>query len=184
MKTFKDLQTQWKNQEEVQVPEKGAERIMTTLTDIKRKQRLTNGILLTTAVVLICFFFYVSAFKFQTVLIGLLLMIGSLFFRIALELLSLKKLRSMDPLNRAVEYKRQMIRYYDRRRIIHLVITPLIILTYCVGFWLLLPAFKSSLSAGFYQYIVWSSVVVLLILGFFIGRQIQEELKVLRGLKE
>ncbi|GAB5473235.1 MAG: hypothetical protein Mars2KO_13340 [Maribacter sp.] len=184
MKTFKDLQTQWKNQEEVQVPENGAERIMTTLTDIKRKQRLTNGILLTTAVVLICFFFYVSAFKFQTVLIGLLLMIGSLFFRIVLELLSLKKLRSMDPLNRAVEYKRQMIRYYDRRRIIHLVITPLIILTYCVGFWLLLPAFKSSLSAGFYQYIVWSSVVVLLILGFFIGRQIQEELKVLRGLKE
>ncbi|MFS4446161.1 hypothetical protein [Maribacter sp. 2307UL18-2] len=184
MKTFKDLQTQWKNQEEVQVPENGAERIMTTLTDIKRKQRLTNGILLTTAVVLICFFFYVSAFKFQTVLIGLLLMIGSLFFRIVLELLSLKKLRSMDPLNRAVEYKRQMIRYYHRRRIIHLVITPLIILTYCVGFWLLLPAFKSSLSAGFYQYIVWSSVVVLLILGFFIGRQIQEELKVLRGLKE
>ncbi len=184
MKTFKDLQTQWKNQEEVQVPENGAERIMTTLTDIKRKQRLTNGILLTTAVVLICFFFYVSAFKFQTVLIGLLLMIGSLFFRIVLELLSLKKLRSMDPLNRAVEYKRQMIRYYDRRRIIHLVITPLIILTYCVGFWLLLPAFNSSLSAGFYQYIVWSSVVVLLILGFFIGRQIQEELKVLRGLKE
>lgn len=184
MKTFKDLQTQWKNQEEVQVPENGAERIMTTLTDIKRKQRLTNGILLTTAVVLICFFFYVSAFKFQTVLIGLLLMIGSLFFRIVLELLSLKKLRSMDPLNRAAEYKRQMIRYYDRRRIIHLVITPLIILTYCVGFWLLLPAFKSSLSAGFYQYIVWSSVVVLLILGFFIGRQIQEELKVLRGLKE
>lgn len=183
MKTFKDLQTQWKNQDEVQAPEKGAERIMTTLTDIKRKQRLTNGILTITALVLIVFFFYVSAFKFQTVWIGLLLMIGALFLRIVLELVSLRRLRTMDPLNKASEYKRQMIRYYDRRRIIHLVVTPLIIMTYGFGFWLLLPSFKSSLSTGFYQYIVWSSLGVLLVLGILIGRQIKEELKVLKGLK-
>lgn len=184
MKTFKDLQTQWKNQSEVQVPENGAERIIVTLSGIKKKQRLTNGILSITAVVLIAFFFYVSAFKFQTVLIGLLLMIGALFLRIVLELLSLRQLRSMDPLHRALEYKKQMIRYYDRRRIIHLVATPLIILAYGFGFWLLLPAFKTSLSTGFYQYIVWSSLGVLLVLGFFIAKQIQEELRILKSLKQ
>lgn len=184
MKTFKELQAQWENQKNVEVPENGAKQIITILTNIRKQQRWTNGILSATAMILIAFFFYVSAYKFQTVMIGLFLMIGALFVRIAIEVHSLRRLRSMDPLKEARAYKEQIIRYYHRRRRVHLVATPLIILIYSYGFWLLLPSFKSSLSTGFYYYIIGSSLVILVVLGFLIGTQIRKELRILARLKE
>lgn len=183
MKTFKDLQTEWQHQTEVEVPQNGAERIMGILSNIRKRQRWTNRILGATALGLIVFFFYISGYEFQTVTIGLSLMIGALFVRIALEVFSLRRLRRMDPLNEFRTYRERMIRYYDRRRMVHLVITPLIILIYAFGFWLLLPSFKANLSTGFYRYILISSMVVLLVLGFIIGKQIRDELRILKGLK-
>ena len=184
MGAFEDLKSQWKDQKEVSPPKDGVKQILETLSSIRKGQQLTNVILAITALVLIAFFFYISAFKFQPTMIGLLLMIGVLLIRIALEFFSIHKLRSIKPLADASQYTQQIVDYYGFRQKVHFIITPLILITYCIGFYILLPGFKTSLSTGFYSYIIVSAIVVLVVLGLFIGKQILKELKVLRNLKQ
>ncbi|MGB5554449.1 MAG: hypothetical protein WBM83_07310, partial [Flavobacteriaceae bacterium] len=132
--------------------------------------------------VLIAFFFYVSAYNFQTVTLGLLLMIGALALRIGIEIMSLKTINKFDFTKDTANFKKQMLAYYNRRRKVHFIITPIIIFAYCVGFVLLLPSFKASLSVGFYTYIIVSSLVLLIVLGAFIAKKIMKELSVLKEL--
>lgn len=80
-------------------------------------------------------------------------------------------------------FKIRMINYYKTRVNTHLIWTPIIILLYSIGFILLLPAFKANLSSGFYNYIIVSALVMLLLLGMLIFTQIRKELAILRELK-
>ena len=184
MEAFEDLKTQWKDQEEVLVPKEGAKQLIEKIAGIRKKQGFTNLVLSITVVVLIAFFFYISAYNFQTSMIGLLIMIGVLIMRIALEFFSIKKLRNMSLLANAAQYKQEIRKYYASRRKVHFISTPIIVIAYCIGFYILLPGFKASLSTGFYWYIIASAIVTLLVLSLFIGKQIQQELKILRNLKE
>lgn len=183
MEMFENIKSQWENQSQSETPKDGAKKIMEKMTYTRKKQKITNSILTVTAAVLIAFFFYISAYKIQTVMIGLLLMIGALAIRIGLELYSLRTLKVINTSVDAYEFKQQMIRYYQNRTKVHFIITPLVIAAYCIGFVMLLPAFKSNLSLGFYNYIVVSSIVLFLILGLFIAKQIRKELVVLKELK-
>lgn len=183
MTVFEDLKEQWADQPKLEVPNDGAKKIIEKITSIRRKQRITNIVLSTTALVLIGFFFYISAYKFQTVTLGLLLMIGGLILRIGIEFSSIRGLKHMNASTDTQNFKKQMIQYYKGRTKVHFIVTPLIIITYCIGFVLLLPSFKATLSSGFYSYIVISSVVLLVVLGIFIIKQIRKELLILSELK-
>ncbi|MFS4492799.1 hypothetical protein [Maribacter sp. 2308TA10-17] len=183
MTAFEDLKSQWENQGKSEIPKDGAKQILKKITSVRKKQGITNAVLTVTGLVLVAFFFYVSAYKFQPVMIGLLLMIGALVLRIGLEFSSIRTLKNLNVSTTAEKFKKQMIRYYTKRRKVHFILTPIIILVYCIGFLMLLPAFKESLSSGFYNYIVVSSVVVLVVLCFFIAREIRRELAILSELK-
>jgi len=176
MTVFEDLKEQWADQPKPEVPNDGAKKIIEKIISVRRKQRITNVVLSITALVLISFFFYISAYKFQTVTIGLLLMIGGIILRIGIEFNSIRNLKRMNVLSDAQSFKQQIIRYYKGRTKVHFIITPLIITAYCIGFILLLPAFKATLSSGFYSYIVISSMVLLVVLVIFIAKQIRKEL--------
>lgn len=184
MEAFEDLKTQWNDQEEILVPKEGAKQLIEKIAGIRKKQGITNLVLSITVVVLIAFFFYVSAFKFQTTMTGLLIMIGVLIIRIVLEFFSIKTLRNMSAIANASKYKQEITKYYDGRRIIHFMITPIIVIAYCIGFYILLPNFKVSLSTGFYWYIIGSAIVTLIVLSLFVSKKIQQELQLLRNLKE
>lgn len=184
MEAFEDLKSQWKDQKEVLAPKNGAKQIFETIAGIQKNQRGTNVILSLTALILIAFFFYISAFKFQTTMIGLLLMIGVLLLRIVLEVFSIRKLKNINPLTNASQYKQQIVEYYGFRKNVHFIITPIIVIAYGIGFYMLLPGFKVSLSAGFYTYIIASAIVVLVVLAFLVAKQIKQELKILRNLKQ
>jgi hypothetical protein len=183
MTGFKDLKSQWGNQNKVEIPEDGAKKILEKIALVRKKQQISNVVLGLTAVVLIAFFFYVSAYKFQTVMIGLLMMIGALVLRIGIEILSLRRLKNMNVTTTLEKFKQQMIGYYEKRKKVHFIATPIIILIYCFGFVLLLPAFKESLSVGFYNYIVVSSIVLFVVLSLFIAREVKRELLGLRELQ-
>lgn len=184
MTEFEDLKSQWGNQNQSKIPEGGAKQILKKITLLRKQQRITNIVLALTALVLIAFFFYVSAYKFQPVMIGLLLMIGALALRIGMEFSSIRILKSLNVSTTVENFKQQMIRYYSRRKKVHFIATPVIILIYCMGFLMLLPAFKENLSSGFYNYIVFSSVILLVILGLFIAKDVRKELLVLKELKD
>lgn len=183
MAAFEDLKSEWENQSNPKVPEDGAKQIIEKMNSIRKKQRITNVVLGTTALVLAGFFIYISAYKFQTVTMGLLLMIGVLVVRIGLEINSINALRKMNVTQDSEGFKQRMIRYYGNRKQVHFIFTPLIIFFYAIGFVILLPSFKMSLSVGFYWYIIISAVVVLVVLSIFIFKQIQKELAALKELQ-
>jgi hypothetical protein len=79
-------------------------------------------------------------------------------------------------------YNQQLITYYQNRKYLHFLITPLLFAAYIAGFLMLLPSFKESLSSGFYTYILFSSGFIFLFLAVLISVQIRKELKILKGL--
>lgn len=180
MKAFDDLKSQWKEQVLPEPPNKGAHVVIQKVRFLQKKQGITNVVLLTTMAILICFFFYINAYKFIIVSLGLLLMIGALILRVMIEYFSIKKLKQLDVTKDAQSFITDITSYYRSRIRTHYIATPIIILGYGIGFYLLLPSFKQSLSQGFYTYIVTSAVVILFVLGFFIFNEIRKELRILK----
>ncbi len=182
MTTFEDLKSQWENQPQENTPNNGSELIVQKINTIKRKQRITNVVLLVTIGILTSFFFYIEAYKYGLVSFALVLMISSLLVRIFIEYISLKKLKQINITTNAAVFNKSMIAYYKNRMRTHYVSTPIIILLYSVGFILLLPSFKKSLSVGFYNYIICSAIIILIIMIFYFRQQIKKELSVLKGI--
>ena len=182
MKTFDDLKSQWQEQTLSEIPKDGSKAVLKKIDFIQSKQRITNRVLLTTTVILIGFFVYIKAYNTMVVAFNLLLMIGTLLVRIAIEYFSIKKLKRLDLTQDALTFKADMIAYYKVRLKTHYIATPIIIFFYSVGFYLLLPSFKQSLSQGFYTYVWVSAIFLLFILIFFIAREIRRELKFLKSI--
>ncbi len=183
MNTFEDIKSQWNTQIKPETPMGGSETILEKTNFLKRKQWWANGILALTTLILISFFFYISAFKNQTVSLALGLMIMSLILRISLEIFSISRLKALNFSENASKFKTRITAYYKNRIYIHYIMTPIIIGAYSVGFIVLLPFFKQSLSSGFYLYIKISAVVILVVLSLFIAKQIQKEIITLKALK-
>ena len=183
MKSFEEIKSEWEHQNSPEAPKDGIKTILEKVSSIRKKQRIMNIILSLTILVLILFFIYITAYKNSLVAWSLILMIASLITRIGLELHSLKKLKRLNINKNANSFKQSMIYYYKNRVNVHIIWTPVLIVLYAIGFILLLPSFKQSLSKGFYNYIVISSIILLITIGFFIFKQIKKELSILKELK-
>lgn len=183
MTTFENLKSQWQKQPRPEVPNDGHKIILEKVGMIKRKQRITNAVLLATVSVLIGFFFYIKAYSNVIVSLGLLLMIVALAVRIMLEYFSIRDLQHLDLSKNVAVFNQEMLRYYQKRIRTHYVATPIILALYALGFVSLLPSFKENLSRGFYIYILVSAGVILFLLIFFIRKQILKELHSLRQIK-
>lgn len=184
MNNFEELQDSWKNQPDPTATERNFDSLLTNVKSISLKQKIANIVLGITILILIAFTFYVSGYKHTTFLTGISLMVGSLIFRIIVEVISIRRLVKMNFLERSTYFKEQLIRYYDDRKKIHFILTPLCITVYCIGFSILLPLFKASLSYGLYRYILLSAIVLLLVFTVFIVKQVKIELRKLRQLQE
>lgn len=176
MNNFEDLQNKWKSQSGVSATENGFESLLKSVKSIEKKQKIGNVVLSSTIIVLVFFAIYVSGYKNTIFLLGISLMVGSLLFRIAFELYSLQKSKKLNFINDYKTFKEDLTNYFSFRKIVHYIITPLSIVVYAVGFIVLLPLFKATLSHGFYIYILVSSIVLLLIFSVFIYKQIKNEL--------
>jgi len=182
MTAFEDLKSQWDDQPEITTPNKGSEQIIKKITFIKNGQRITDIVLVITVIVLIGFFFYISAYRNTLVAKALLLMIGSLLVRIIIEFFSIKSFKKINITINTTVFKQKMMSYYKKRIKIHYIMTPIIVGLYIIGFVVLLSFFKVELSYGFYIYIKVSAIIILIILGFFIRKQIIKELTILKEL--
>jgi len=183
MEAFEDLKSQWGGQSPSKIPEDGVQKIKEKMKQIKGKQRIMNIVLSLTGTVLIGFFFYISAYRFQPVMTGLLMMIVALVVRIAIEMFSINTINKLDVSEAAANFRKRVVKYYNNRLRVHYIFTPIIILSYCIGFVMLLPSFKANLSSGFYTYIWVSSIVLLVVFGLFIAKQAKKELDTLKQLK-
>lgn len=183
MNNFEDLQNKWKNQSGVSATEDGFQALLKNVKSIEQKQRTGNIVLTLTIVILVSFLIYVSGYKSTKFMLGIGLMIGSLVVRIAIELFSLKRLRTIKFSKDTNTFTDDLITYYSFRKYTHYIITPLALVVYTVGFIILLPLFKASLSNGFYIYILCSSVVFLVLFSVFLYKQVKNELFKLKQLQ-
>ena len=183
MNNFEELQNQWKNQPNVETSDKEFSKLLTGIKGIENKQKLSNAVLTLTIIVLVGFIIYVAGYNNATFMLGISIMIISLLIRILIEIASIKTIKKLNYLDNPSSFKGALLKYYKRRKGIHYVITPLILITYAIGFIILLPLFKENLSYGFYVYILCSSIVLLIFFSFFIARHAKRELLKLRELK-
>jgi hypothetical protein len=181
---FEQLKNNWKQQPIQQPSEANFERLKLGIKGVAKKQRMTNVILLSTAAVLIVFFFYIGAMNKKDVALALGAMIAVLVIRVMVELFSRIHLNNLSTVVSIKGFKGKLENYYKGRIWVHAVMTPVLLAIYSYAFWTLLPDFKASLSQGFYTYIVWSSLVLLVFFSFFIYFQIRKEIKVLKELKD
>ncbi|MTH16396.1 hypothetical protein [Flavobacterium sp. LC2016-01] len=187
MKTFEDLQNIWDQQTESDTKPTATEIIKKAeahTKKIKRSHFWTKAILSLTSLILIAYFIWVGAYKQTLFGFGLCIMITMLLVRIALEWISTKKLESLKTDVNLIEYSKLAHQFYEWRKKIHYIFTPVIYLTYIVGFTMLLPVFKDHFSRGFYLYILSSGYIFLLIFGLFMIRIIKKEIKLLNFLKD
>ena len=183
MSNFNDIKQQWAAREIPMPPEQGFSKIIDTSKTLRIKQWIGQVVLGITVLILILFFFYISAYKNNRVFLGLGIMIGSLVLRIGLEFFAIIKKSNMPADKDMKYYRKQLIRFYTRRKYLHFLVTPLLFVSYIIGFIMLLPSFKQALSSGFYTYIFISSWFIFLALAILIGFQIRKELIFLKDLK-
>ena len=183
MNNFEEIQNQWKNQPKVETSDKEFSKLLNGIQGIEKKQKISNVVLTVTIMVLVAFIIYVAGYNNATFMVGISIMIMSLFIRILIEITSIKSLKKLNYLDDSRSFKEALLKYYKSRKGIHYVITPLILIAYAIGFIILLPLFKENLSYGFYVYIICSSIVLLIFFSIFIARHAKRELLKLRELQ-
>lgn len=183
MNNYNDLKEQWGRRSQSSLPANGPTEIIKKGKSIRQKQMIGQVVLGSTCVVLIGFFFYISAYTNKTVSIGLLLMIGSLILRMLVESFFTFSIKNFRPDETLHTYSVKLKRYYKSRLVISYLVTPILFISYIAGFKMLLPAFEQNLSAGFYQYVFYSSWVIFFILAVLIVVQIRKELFMIRELQ-
>lgn len=182
MNNFNEIQKQWAAREIPPISQKAMESVILKSKSIRRKQWIGQLVLAITSVILIIFFFYISAYKNTIVFLGLGIMISSLLIRIGIEFFAMVKKENFPADNDMKKFNQNLITFYKRRRYIHFIVTPVLYISYIIGFIMLLPSFKESLSNGFYIYILFSSILIFVALAILIGVQIRRELGILKDL--
>jgi hypothetical protein len=187
MSSFTDLEQAWQKQPGSGKLRPGPDQLL-QLADkqtilIRNKHRWTIGILSLTVAIVAWYFIIYAGFSMNRFSVGLLLMITSLLIRILIEYLSFRKIQQIDIRSDFKTYIGMVTDFYSKRRIIHLLITPLIYVVYIIGFILLLPVFQEQFSEAFYIYVLVSGFGSLGILAILIFRSNRKELQLLKRLK-
>lgn len=183
MNEFEQLKNSWKEQSIQGPSERDFSNLKSGVKKMAGKQKITNVILLATVGVLVVFFFYVGAINFNHVALAVGAMIAALVIRVLVEFFSITHLKGMTTTTSIQNFKERLRKYYQNRIWVHLVLTPILLAIYSYAFWTLLPDFKLSLSDGFYSYVVYSSMILLIVFVFFIGNEVRKELQLLKELK-
>ena len=149
----------------------------------QRNKQLIGIAIMTITLLLIGVFTFYNVFnQWNTFNLGLYLMILSLTIRIAIEFYSLyKREKKLITMPQKV-FNAYLKKYYKSRLLINYIVTPICIIGYCFGFYLLLPYFKSFFSEGFYTYILVSGIVSLVVIIIIIANSVVKEQQFLKHL--
>lgn len=164
----KDKLTQlWSGQQST-ITDIDAQQLILKSNKQRNKQLIGIVVMVVTLVILAIYAVLFLPQQWNTFSLGLLLMIGSLTFRIALEFyyrwIKETRLVTMD----YKAFQDYLTSYYKSRRWINYVITPICFGLYCYGLILLFPYFKREFSDGFYTYLIYSGALSLLIIAVII----------------
>ena len=146
----------------------------------RRSQVLGIIIMGLTVVILMVYSLIVLPRHWNNFSFGLVLMIGSLVFRIILEMVTMHRKKSKLITMDAKTYSFYLKGFYKSRLIINFFVTPISFAIYSYGFYLLLPYFKNEFSERFYTYLLISGIISLLVLAAIIVKSILKEHRILK----
>ncbi|WP_298515490.1 hypothetical protein [uncultured Kordia sp.] len=181
---FKDIQNTWQQQSAQSTLPPDFKPAQQKLQKLRKEQRITQLILSVTGIVLIGFFFYISAYKYNGTLLGMSLLIGVIVVRVWIEIQSRQKLRKINVLLSLEDFKAQLISYYKKRKTLAFRTIPALLIIYNIGVIIMMYYFYQYLSRGFFYYVLISYIVSFIVLFYFIRKQVLEELFILKTLQE
>lgn len=186
MKTFENLQDIW-NAQSISNHKKNTAELIVMAEEHSKKIQLnhigTLVIIGITTLILITYFIWIGSYSFSFFTLGLALMISSMLIRILIEGISVSKFESMNTELPLVEYCKKATAFYEWRKKIHYVVTPIIYMIYLLGFSLLIPTFKTEFSTPFFIYLVVSGYGFLIGFTFFLRKKLKNEMEILAFLK-
>lgn len=183
MKGFEEFKSDWKKQELGEQTPFDQSKVDSVIAKLAKDQNLTPIILGATVLVLIGFLFTQPKESFDFLRNGILLMSFSLLVRIVFEFWSSIMLKNVDVKEEVNLFLESLTKFQRTRKIIHFIITPIILVIYMLAFYSLLPIFKVNVSAAMYTYIFWSSVAFFTAFFVFKLFLIPQELEVIKQLK-
>lgn len=187
MNEFSDIQQIWNQQLAPTNTKNSSEIIGKANLQIKQYQRKYIGTIAILSTTVIGLILYLQNYLYKAptfFLIGLLLMICSLFIRIFSELFSLMEFKAINILSSNIVFTKQLLAYYQFRKKVLFILTPIVILLYIIGFILLLPTFYKIFSTGFFVYIIISGFGFLSFITWLIFKQAKQEIQFLNSLKQ
>jgi hypothetical protein len=187
MEKFNDIQSLWTKQVDASPPNDSNTLIKVAnqkIKIIKRNHAGTIVILSATIAVLVYYYLWLFNVAISNRIIGLQLMIFVLFARVILEIISIIQFYKIDFTADFKNYTKQLMSFYKLRKAIHFILTPIIYISYIVGFASMLPLFKENFSTGFYIYILVSGFGFLILFSYFLLKVIKKDMKNLDVLKQ
>lgn len=142
------------------------------------------GILTLTVLMLLFYFYYLYDFQDMLSNIGINLMIGGLVVRIAIEIFSAVRSRSINLTDTAAKSLENSVAFYGFRKRVHGPITIIIFALYFVGFYMLTPEFSRYISVGWMVVLDGGALLVAAFLILVIRKGIKQELKDLEKMVE
>ena len=137
-----------------------------------------------TVLILLIYTIYCISNEWNDLMLGLVLMISSLTFRIFLEFISLYRKESQLVLLDNLAFKKYLKKHHKTRLQVNYIITPICFAIYTFGFTRLLPYFKQAFSEGFYSYVLISGIASLFVLALIVVRSILKESEYLNQLNK
>ena len=130
------------------------------------------------------FFIYVAQFQNTLSHIGILLMLGGLVLRIAIECYSIYLSKRVDLSQPAASANNSSLKFYEYRKRIHGPVTVAILIAYTLGFYILTPEFSNYFTTNQVILLDISYLGGAAIFIYSIRKAIKKEMKLLDELKE
>ncbi|RYF88831.1 MAG: hypothetical protein EOO00_10690 [Chitinophagaceae bacterium] len=142
-------------------------------------------IILSVTLVVLIFFFYTYT-PFNTVLswIGVGVMVGGLFLRIVVEIISARRYATIHVEHDTAAATHQSLQFYEFRKKIHGPLTITIVGLYIVGFYMLSPEFSLHFSTGWMLFMDIGFAFGAVIMTIMIRKGIRQELETLKVLTD
>lgn len=187
MENFEEFNQLWESQPiltQTANPEKTLEKAENYLRYIKRGKIWTILILGSLMVGLFLYLGWAISHDFTGMISGLGLMVSAISIRLVLEFISTYRFNSINLESSLTTFHDSVVSFYIWQNMVNKIFIPILYLLYLVGFTMLLPYFKQSLSSGMYWYVLFSGYGFLLGFAFVIWRKIKMENRILETLKK
>lgn len=187
--TFDNLKNKWQHAKKEQPRQSVNTEELIQLSQKKMRQVLNMhlgniAVLVLTLIGISAFFVYVANFQQTLSHIGMVLMLGGLVIRIAIEIYSIFRSRQIDISQSATSVNQQYLDFHNYRKRIHGTTTLVILLAYSIGFYLLIPEFSLYFSQTMIILLCLSYLVAAAIFGYSIKTAIRREMNYLKELLE